>query len=164
MKLRLALPMAMLAIAGVAPKALAHMIETDFSLFGEELEFTSTFSTGEPVQEAKVTIYSPENPDEPWAELTTDEAGRFSFDPDESIAGNWEIRIEQGIGHADLWTVPVSDEIGVDFDNITQSIEEDEPTYFASVNPGVLAGVGLLGLSAFVGGLVYATRNRRLVD
>ncbi|MEB3213306.1 MAG: carboxypeptidase regulatory-like domain-containing protein [Leptolyngbyaceae bacterium] len=161
MKLRLAFPLALLAIAGFAPRAIAHMIETDFSLFGEELEFQSTFSTGEPVQEAQVTIYSPDNPDEPWAELTTDEEGRFSFNPDEAIAGNWEIRIDQGIGHTDLWTVPVNAERGVDYDNITSGTPE-EPTYFASMNPYVLGGVGVLGLGAFAGGLAYAARNRRI--
>ncbi|MEL6222949.1 MAG: carboxypeptidase regulatory-like domain-containing protein [Cyanobacteria bacterium J06627_8] len=158
MKQWLALPIALLAIAGSAPRAFAHMIETDFSLFGEELEFTSTFSSGEPVEEAQVTIYSPENPDEPWAELTTDEDGRFSFVPDEAVAGDWEIRIEQGIGHTDLWTVPVN-EIGVDYDNISSGIQ-DEPTYIASLDPYALAAAGVLGLGAFLGGLLYTTRNR----
>lgn len=160
MKLRLALPIAMLAIAGFAPKALAHMIETDFSLLGQELEFTSTFSTGEPVQEAQVTIYSPENPDEPWIELTTDETGSFSFAPDESIPGDWEIRIEQGIGHGDLWTVPVT-QTGVDYNSISNGTLE-QPTYVAFNHPLALAGMGVLGFGTFLGGLAYATRNRSI--
>ena len=155
MKLRLALPIALLAIVGFAPKAFAHMIETDFNVFEQELEFTSTFSSGEPVQDAQVTIYAPSNPEEPWVELTTDENGQFSFIPDESIPGDWEIRIEQDVSHGDLWTVPVTG-TGVDYDNIS-SAEPDEQFYFAVNTPLALAGI--LGFGACMGIAAYASRK-----
>ncbi len=156
MKLQLALPMAMVAIAGLAPQALAHMIETDFSLFDQELEFTSTFSTGEPVQDAQVIIYAPNNPDEPWGELTTDENGRFSFVPDASIPGDWEVRIEKDLGHEDIWTVPVN-EIGIDYNSISNA-EQDE-AFFAINTPLALAGI--VGLGTCMGIAVYASRKNQ---
>lgn len=155
MKLRLALPIALLAIATIAPKAAAHMIETDFSLFEQELEFTSTFSTGEPVEDAQVRIYAPDNPDEPWGELTTDETGSFSFVPDASIPGDWEIRIEKDLGHGDIWTVPVN-AMGIDYENIS-SVEPETPSLFAQANPLVVAGV--LGLGTCMGIAAYASRK-----
>ncbi|MGK7889601.1 MAG: carboxypeptidase regulatory-like domain-containing protein [Leptolyngbyaceae cyanobacterium] len=106
-------------------QATAHMIETDYNLLelDQSLEFTSTFSTGEPVPEASVSIYAPDNLEEPWLELITDDQGRFSFTPDQSIPGEWEIHIEKGIGHQDFWTVPVNS-TGIDFNNIVMGVDE----------------------------------------
>ena len=57
-----------------------------------------------------MTIYAPNNPDEPWMTTTTDSEGRFSWLPDESIPGDWEVAIEDANqSHADYWTVPVGD-------------------------------------------------------
>lgn len=155
MKRRLALPIALLAIASTAAPAAAHMIETDFNLFDQELEFTSIFSSGEPVEDAQVLIYAPNNPDEPWGELTTDETGSFSFVPDASIPGNWEVRIEKDLGHLDIWTVPVNT-VGIDYQNIS-SVEPEEPSLLAGANPLIVAGV--LGLGTCMGIAAYASRQ-----
>ncbi len=155
MKRRIAFPIALMAIATFAPKVLAHMIETDFNMFEQELEFTSTFSTGEPVEEAQVLIYAPDNPDKPWGELTTDETGSFSFTPDASIPGDWEIRIEKDLGHGDIWTVPVN-AMGIDYENIS-NVEPERPSFFADVNP--LAVAGVLGLGTCMGIAAYASRS-----
>lgn len=152
MKARFIVLLALMAVIGVAPRAIAHSVETDFEFTAEGLEFTSQFSTGEPFENAEVQVFSPDNPTEPWMTGTTDENGRFSFQPDESISGEWEVRFGEG-DHGDLWTVPVN-EMGIDLDNISDA----EPQFFAS-HPLVLTGV--IGLGTVAGLALYLSRKEK---
>jgi nickel transport protein len=139
------------SLLGFPAQALAHQVET-FYFVQDELEFQSTFSSGEPFAGATVEIYAPNNLDEPWLTLTTDEEGRFSFLPDESIQGNWEVSIEQE-GHADYWTVPVGEQ-GIEYDNIV--LESAEDVHYASFDKGMIPAILALG-----SGMVWLTyRNR----
>ncbi len=122
-----------LALIGFPTQAWAHQVETFFTL-GDQLEFQSMFSTGEPFAGAEVTIYAPNDPNQPWLATSTDSQGRFTFVPDESIPGDWEIAIEDSDGdqsHADYWTVPVGDK-GIIYDGIVLDATEDQHYMFAS--------------------------------
>ncbi|WP_035986940.1 carboxypeptidase-like regulatory domain-containing protein [Leptolyngbya sp. KIOST-1] len=113
-----------LALVGFPTQASAHQVETFYTL-GNQLEFQSQFSTGEPFVGATVSVFAPNNPDQPWLSTTTDDKGRFSFLPDESIPGNWEVAIEDDtLSHADYWTVPVGDK-GIVYDAISLDSTED---------------------------------------
>jgi nickel transport protein len=130
-----------LALVGFPAQALAHQVET-FYFMKDQLEFQSTFSTGEPFVGATVEIYAPNNPDEPWMTTTTDEEGRFAFMPDESIPGEWEISIEDDAqGHADYWTVPVGNQ-GVDLDGIVLEHSQDHHYTSASAISPLLTTIG----------------------
>ena len=59
---------------------------------------------GEPMALAQVAVYSPENPDQPWATGQTNQEGEFEFSPDS--AGNWDVVIRQA-GHGTSVSVPV---------------------------------------------------------
>lgn len=116
MTLRKLTPFVVFGMLMVAGKASAHMVETNYVLeqFADEqsvLNMQSTFSNGAPLKGAKVTVYSPNNPVTPWSQGVTDSDGRFSFSPNQSLPGDWEVSIEQQ-GHGDRLTVPV-DENGV---------------------------------------------------
>ena len=133
-----------LALFGFPSQVLAHQVETFYSM-KDQLEFQSTFSTGEPFVGATVEIYAPNNPDEPWMTTTTDEEGRFAFMPDESIPGDWEISIEdQDQGHADYWTVPVGSQ-GIILDGIVlESTQDNHYTTASAMGPVITtAGAGL---------------------
>jgi nickel transport protein len=126
----------------------AHALETNyaFDLMQSSLKFTSSFSTGEPLEHGTVEIYAPGNSETPWETLETDEAGNFSFLPDPEQPGEWTIKIGQE-GHSDLWTVPVTQD-GVEFDLISQGVSED--VHYAGLG-SIWAGV----LGAALGGFVY---------
>lgn len=141
--------------AVLAAPALAHQVET-FYFFdpapaittaetapAEAIAFQSTFSTGEPFAGATVEIFAPNDATTPWQVLSTDEEGRFSFVPDETIQGDWEISIEQD-GHADYWTVPVG-ETGIVYDSIVLEGATDRHVAGAS---GLMVAAALLGLGA----------------
>ncbi|MGF1499005.1 MAG: carboxypeptidase regulatory-like domain-containing protein [Elainellaceae cyanobacterium] len=145
----------LLAWLGQPAEAWAHQVETDFSfdLISAQLEFVSTFSTGEPMASADVTVYAPGNREEPWFEGKTDEAGRFAFLPDASQTGEWRIEFRQE-GHADIWTVPVG-EAGIQFDEITDGLNVDR--HYAAF-PSASLAAGLAG-GAIGGSLLFARRK-----
>lgn len=109
-------PLAALTVLALPTSALGHSVETNY-VFNDQLELQSLFSTGEPLQGATVQVFSPENPEQPWLEGKTDAEGRFAFEPDTQIPGNWEVMIRDQ-GHGDILTVPV-DEQGVDVNLIS---------------------------------------------
>lgn len=113
-----------------AQQALAHSVQTDYLLSGDRsLALDVTFSTGEPLADAIVKIYSPDNLSEPWMEGKTDENGQFNFHPDQELEGEWTLEIGE-YSHADILSVPVEKE-GIQIDDISQ---EDSETVFAQ-NP-----------------------------
>ncbi|MEB3358748.1 MAG: hypothetical protein VKK04_18625 [Synechococcales bacterium] len=143
------------ALFGQPANAWAHQVETDFSfdLISAQLQFVSTFSTGEPMASADVTVYAPGNREEPWFEGKTDEEGRFAFLPDPSQTGEWRIEFRQE-GHADIWTVPVS-EAGIQFDGITDGLNRD---YHYAAFPNASLAAGLVG--GAIGGSLLLVRRR----
>ena len=70
------------------------------------IEIQSRYDTGEPLANAQVTIYAPDNPNTPWQTGMTDEKGKFVFTPDTNIAGYWEVKVRQA-GHGGLVSIPV---------------------------------------------------------
>ena len=57
--------------------------------------------------QAQVLVYSPDNPEQPWATGQTNATGQFEFEPD--TTGRWEVVIRQA-GHGTTVSVPVPDE------------------------------------------------------
>ena len=152
-RLLLAVAMAVALVAFPA-QAWAHQVETFYTL-DTQLEFQSQFSSGEPFAGATVTIYAPNNPDEPWMTTTTDSEGRFSWLPDESIPGDWEVAIEDANqSHADYWTVPVGDK-GIIYDGISFNSTEDVHYRAAGAMMPTVISIG--GALAWLG----FTRRRR---
>ncbi|MGG6296704.1 carboxypeptidase regulatory-like domain-containing protein [Leptolyngbya sp. AN02str] len=99
--------------------ALAHGMWTEYQVDNAVLELTAVFSTGDRFEGAKVEIYAPNNPDQPWMEGVTDAEGNFAFTPDTGLEGDWKIRIGEG-DHGDILQVPVT-EAGVDEQLISQA-------------------------------------------
>ena len=140
MKARLLMSLMVLTVLGLPAKALAHSVQTDYLLNVEQdLEITSTFSTEEPFQNAKVQIYDPNNPSQPVLEGKTDDKGRFVFDLDQVPPGEWEVSIGEG-GHLDILTVPVKQD-GVNVDDIS------------AVPPQLSPQVILVGAACLSGGV-----------
>jgi nickel transport protein len=55
---------------------------------------------------AQVTVYAPNDPSTPWLTGVCDDEGRFSFTPDSSESGTWDIQVRQA-GHGDIVHIPV---------------------------------------------------------
>lgn len=138
-----------LALLSTPTKAFGHAVETKF-VFDDALEIQTLFSSGEPLTDAKVQVFSPENPEEPWLEGKTDKEGRFAFEPDTKIPGDWEIIINEK-GHGDILTVPV-DAKGVDVNLISDAGGDEVHMHYMT---GPLTFIG-----AVVAGGAFALRKR----
>ncbi|MEO0541237.1 MAG: hypothetical protein AAFZ80_10280, partial [Cyanobacteria bacterium P01_A01_bin.105] len=140
MSAKFALPLALLALVTMGERALAHGVQTDY-LLSNQLQLQTTFSNGEPLKGAKVSVYAPNNPTQPWMQGATDADGRFAFEPDRSLVGDWEVTIMQR-GHGDILTVPVDAE-GIDGTLISSH----------DLDPHNAGGIGIL----LVGAIATAT-------
>ncbi len=101
------------AVAIATPqRAIAHGTSIEYRTT-QALEVIATYDTGEPLADAQVTVYAPDNPADPWLTGTTDDQGRFTFTPDPAIAGNWDVQVRQA-GHGDIVSIPLEGTGGTD--------------------------------------------------
>lgn len=121
--------------------AFAHAIETDYQLVGDSLEIQSTFSTGEPFPNAPIIIYSPDDPTQPWLEGRTDENGKFVFNPERAISGDWSVEIGED-SHWDMLRVPVSDR-GINLDTISYQDGHTPHRHYPFSEQFLVAGIAL---------------------
>lgn len=105
MNVRLTLALG-LGLAGWGLPVLAHGVVLEHRQV-DSVEVLAQFDTGAPMANAQVVVYAPDNPTEAWQQGTTDDQGRFSFVPDETLPGSWEVMVRQA-GHGGVVTIPVS--------------------------------------------------------
>jgi len=152
----LGLVLSLWLLLGGATPAWAHAAQTDYfvDLFASELqlEFTASFSTGEPMADADVIVYAPEDRETPWQEAETDADGHYTFKPDPELVGDWRIEFEKE-GHADIRIVPI-DDMGIDYQNISHGGNTDFHL-FAHLREG-MAIMSAAGLGA--GAVVFQRR------
>ncbi|MEM1366831.1 MAG: hypothetical protein AAGG02_02215 [Cyanobacteria bacterium P01_H01_bin.15] len=130
----------------------AHSLETNFRRLEGTLETESVFSNGEVFPNAPVTVYSPEDPNTPFLEGRTDENGKFVFEPDPAIEGEWSVEIGED-SHWDALSVPVRDR-NIDFEQISKVPTDTSHQHFISV------AVGLFTLLSGVGITLFERRSR----
>lgn len=144
---------AVAAMVAVPTKAMAHQVQTNYFLndqAGESIELRTTFSNGQPLKGAKVTIYSPDQPLRAKMTGQTDNQGRFIFEPGEAIDGDWEVNIERA-GHQDILTVPVTEE-GIDLDLMASNgVIDQGGSDFHYANSPLAAVGGVVVAAACVG-------------
>lgn len=134
------LSLGLLCTAGAAS---AHMVQTDYQLRLDRLEIQTTFGEEEAFAGAPVSVYSPENPDQPFMIGRTDENGKFSFQPDTAIEGDWSIEIgDANDSHWDYLVVPVTGH-QVDLDAVSAAPQpEHRHDYLAYSSLVLCIGVG----------------------
>ncbi len=123
--------------------AFAHALETNYHMISDALEVQGVFSTGELFEGAPIVVYSPQDQTHPWLEGVTNKDGKFDFQPDPTIAGDWSIEIGEG-QHWDQLYVPVNDR-GIEFEAIS-FLDGDHPHRHYSYNIAsqfVIVGVAL---------------------
>ncbi|MEM6753331.1 MAG: carboxypeptidase-like regulatory domain-containing protein [Cyanobacteria bacterium P01_C01_bin.38] len=100
------LPIFIFATLSLPTKTLAHGTKISYENT-EAIVIKAAYDTGEPMGKAQISVYSPDNPSEPWLTGTTDEKGRFLFQPDSTKSGNWEVKVRH-LGHGGVVKVPVT--------------------------------------------------------
>ena len=89
------------------PLVLAHGAHVTYSV-ATTVDLEAQYDSGEPMGGAQVTIYAPNDPTTGWLTGTCDEQGRFSFTPDPSLPGTWDVQVRQA-GHGDMVHIVVGE-------------------------------------------------------
>ncbi len=177
------LVLAAAGMASVPTTAFAHQVQTNYILKGNSfqdaapaipelttpeatspepavqpteassLELHTTFSNGQPLKGAKVTVYAPDQSFRPYATGLTDSQGRYTFSPNAALPGEWEVKINRA-GHSDIIHVPVSEE-GIEADLIAQGDEVQDVHYASSP----LMAVGSIAVAAACIGFARVKRK-----
>jgi nickel transport protein len=70
------------------------------------IDVVATYDNEEPMSGAQFTVYAPDNPANPWLTGICDDQGHFSFSPDNSSSGTWDVQVRKA-GHGDMVHIPV---------------------------------------------------------
>lgn len=96
-----------MAIAvGLPTTAIAHGVDLVVEPT-PALRVQASYDSGQPMADAAVVVYAPDNPAEPWLTGTTDAQGHFTFTPDEALPGDWDVQVRQA-GHGEIISVPIA--------------------------------------------------------
>ena len=107
MKWRISLLLTSFLVLGLAVTAYAHGAKIDYTL-NMTVEIRATYDNGEPMTEAQVTVYAPVDPTTPWLTGVCDSEGRFTFTPDASMPGTWDVQVRKA-GHGDMVHIPIGE-------------------------------------------------------
>jgi nickel transport protein len=83
---------------------LAHGVKVEHHSVAA-IAVAAQYDSGQPMAEAQVLVYAPDNSSQPWLTGVTDKEGKFTFTPPTDQAGNWEVAVRQG-GHGNMITIP----------------------------------------------------------
>ncbi|PSR18903.1 hypothetical protein C8255_05115 [filamentous cyanobacterium CCP3] len=163
LRLRFTWLLALALTSGAAP-ALAHGVTVEHRKVSS-VELEARFETGEPMANAQVLVYAPGNPTDVWQEGTTNDQGRFSFTPDSSQPGSWEVMVRQA-GHGVLTTIPVADSTAEGDPASTPATEAEAgsnslispSTTLSPVQRGITIGSVIWG---FIGTALFFARGKR---
>ena len=100
MKRLFSLTVVMFLILLMTTTALAHGAKIEYTLHST-VEIVATYDSGDPMGEAQVTVYAPNDPTTAWLTGMTDKEGRFTFTPDPTLPGTWDVQVRQA-GHGDM--------------------------------------------------------------
>lgn len=67
----------------------------------------ANFETGEPMSEAQISVFAPDDPSTPWLQGIADADGKFTFVPDPEFSGTYDVRIRSA-GHGEILAIPIN--------------------------------------------------------
>ena len=144
-----------IGLLAIAPAALSHGVDVSHSS-GEAVRVHALFDSGEPMSEAQVSVFAPDEAQTPWVTGTTDPAGNFAFVPDPTRAGRWEVQVRLA-GHGEIVYVPLEESSVADVTSESATFElasSETPADTIASPPRSLAG--LAARQKLVMGAVFA--------
>lgn len=92
-------------------KALAHGARIEYTI-DVAIELVATYDNGEPMAGAQFAVYAPDDRSTPWLTGVCDDEGRFSFVPDTSKPGIWDVQVRQA-AHGHWVHIPIGKDAAV---------------------------------------------------
>jgi nickel transport protein len=94
---------------GLPLTAFAHGAKIKYTV-DMTVKLVAAYDNGEPMADAQFTVYAPDDPSTPWLTGFCDNEGRFSFVPDTSKPGIWDVQVRQA-GHGDIVHIPIGEDM-----------------------------------------------------
>ncbi|MEC4804827.1 MAG: carboxypeptidase-like regulatory domain-containing protein [Jaaginema sp. PMC 1079.18] len=139
------------AVLGCSTPVFAHGANISFQQTSA-LEIEAKYDDGKPLKNASVTVYAPSDPATPWLTGQTDTNGKFTFSPDPTLTGNWDVKVRQA-GHGDFISIPMTQN-GV-------SLATAGTSGYTLPQKVLMAAVGLWGC---VGTALFFSRRKPIVS
>ncbi|OKH24964.1 carboxypeptidase-like regulatory domain-containing protein [Chroogloeocystis siderophila] len=162
-KWKIIIPFAFLSVFGSSASAIAHGVRMQ-ARETQAIEVNAEYDTGEPMAQAQVTVYAPNDPATPWLEGTTDKNGNFIFTPDSSQPGNWSVQVRQA-GHGSIVNIPVEGNQAPTEGNGTAVPATNTPriasSESANFTPLQLILMGAAGVWGFIGTALFFMRGNK---
>ncbi|PPS45583.1 carboxypeptidase-like regulatory domain-containing protein [Chroococcidiopsis sp. TS-821] len=165
-KWKIIVPFALLSVFGSSASAIAHGVRMQ-ARETQAIEVNAEYDTGEPMAQAQVIVYAPNDPATPWLEGTTDKNGNFIFTPDASQPGNWSVQVRQA-GHGGIVNIPVEGDRAPTEENTTVAAPEPETNTprvvtneSANFTPLQLILMGASGVWGFIGTALFFMRGNK---
>ena len=111
------------------------------------IQIEALHDNGEPMINAKVRIYAPENHRKPLIVGNTDSQGQFRFIPQARQTGSWTVTVSQ-LGHSHNINIPIQQ-------NLALAAAQTSSTY----SPLQKLTMAIVGIWGFLGTALYFTRN-----
>ncbi len=92
-------------------KAYAHGVKVEYTV-NVAIDIVAMYDDGHPMAGAQFVVYAPDDPSTPWLTGVCDDEGRFSFVPDTTKPGIWDVQVRQA-GHGDIVHIPVGEDAAV---------------------------------------------------
>lgn len=109
MKPWIALPTLLIVTAIYWPeKVWSHGVVMEASPI-PSFQIQAKYESGEPMANAQINVYAPNDPQTVWLQTLTDEQGNFLFTPDPELIGTWDIQARLA-GHGDLIQIQVEED------------------------------------------------------
>lgn len=113
MKWQSLVPLVTISMMSWTGQSLAHGSKIQYRKT-TAIQIQATYDSGEPMANAQVVVYGPNNPSTPWIRGITDEKGYFTFTPDFDQTGNWDVKVRSS-GHGTIISIPLGAETEASF-------------------------------------------------
>ena len=166
-KLKYFIPVLFFSILCWSEEISAHGSKIEYQKT-EAIEIKATYSSGEPMANAQVVVYAPGDRSVPWMTGKTDERGYFTFTPNGSHPGNWDVKIRQA-GHGRIISIPLGEETLASVSKksetlalapetvLTQSEWSTNSNQYSSIQKALMTASGVWG---FIGTALFFSRKK----
>lgn len=135
-----------LGIGALPAIALAHGVAIQ-ARTSQAVEVRAVYDNEQPMVNAQVQVFAPDNPETAIITGTTDANGTFLFTP--TMTGDWEVAVRQA-GHGGITVIPITD-------SSTLATSFANPTGLTGLQRAIVAGAVAWGC---IGTALYFRRER----
>ncbi|MDJ1173717.1 carboxypeptidase-like regulatory domain-containing protein [Roseofilum capinflatum] len=154
MRWKTLIPLGIVSLLAFSEKAIAHGVQIQHHQI-PAVQIQATYDSGEPMDNAQVTIYAPDDPANPWMQGISDTQGEFVFVPEPGQTGTWTVRIRKA-GHGQIFHIPNPEAQNSDSQASQPAIANATLGGYTSMQKGLMIASAIWG---FIGTALFFSRS-----